>query len=82
MTTRVTLADLTTHTGCGDRTARRLVREGKLPGFMDGSHWICSPGEWQEWLDGTWQYRGVPSSPVRKRNERPALLHRVKQDAA
>lgn len=68
---RVRLADLATAAGVGKRTAIRLVREGRLPGFMDGERYICPPGEYEDWLQGRWQYRGTPSTPVRDRNKKP-----------
>lgn len=71
---RVTLADLTTATGCGKRTAIRLVREGKLPGFMDGTRYVCPPGEFEDWLAGKWEYRGTPSTPPRTRKRQPIQL--------
>lgn len=78
---RITLDDLTTATGCGPRTARRLVREGKLPGFVDGTRWVCSPGEFDEWLRGEWTPRNIHS---RKHGEkvRSTFLHEIKKGVA
>ena len=60
---RVTLDDLMQHTGTGERTTRRLVREGKLPGFVDGTTYICSPGEFQRWVEtGEVLYRPVTAN--------------------
>lgn len=78
---RVELADLMTITGTGERTTRRLVREGKLPGFVDGSHYVCSPGEFQKWLDGEWSYTGVRSTEPRKESRKPVGLVRVEKVA-
>lgn len=75
----ITLDDLCIESGAGPIKARRLVRERKLPGFIDGNTYICSPGEFQDWLDGNWEYRGIPSTPPRDRSESASVsfLHTV-----
>ena len=72
----VPLEALIAKAGIGKRTTIRLVREGKLPGFMDGSAYICSPGEFQKWLDGEWQYTGVRSTPPRNKKREPIAIVR------
>lgn len=68
----------------GPLTARRLIREGKLPGFLDGANYICSEGEFQDWLDGNWTYRGIPSTPAEKKkpSQKIDFLHRRDKGAA
>lgn len=61
---RITLELLMTHVGTGPRTTRRLVREGKLPGFMDGARYICSPGEFDDWIAGRWTPKPAAPKPV------------------
>lgn len=70
---RITLEDLMAVTGAGPRKARRLVREGRLPGFVDGTLYVCSPGEFQRWIDGDWE-PPVPRKPVQ--------LHSVRREDA
>lgn len=79
---RITLQDLTTATGCGPRTARRLVREGKLPGFVDGTRYVCSPGEFDEWVRGDWTPRNIPSTSPKSKPEKPSFLRTVDSSAA
>lgn len=49
---RITLDDVMAVTGLGPRTTARLVREGRLPGCFEGRHYICTPGEFDEWYEG------------------------------
>lgn len=79
---RVTIGDLMAATGTGKRTTMRLVREGKLPGFVDGSEYICSPGEFQKWLDGEWKYTGVRSSEPHSKKREPVGIRRINGEAA
>lgn len=79
----VRLADLATAAGMGNRTAARLVREGRLPGFMAGERYVCPPGEYEDWLQGRWTYRGTPSDPVRDRDNKPLQFVRtIRQEGA
>lgn len=80
---RVTIDALATAAGIGKRTAIRLVREGRLPGFMDRNRYICPPGEYDDWLAGTWEYRGTPSTPVRDRNKKPLqFIQSIRKEGA
>lgn len=80
---RVTIDDLIAQTGTGKRTAMRLVREGRLPGFIDGRAYVCSPGEFQKWIDGNWQYTGVRSTEAHSKKRKPVqLIRSLKEEVA
>ena len=82
---RVTIDALATAAGIGKRTAIRLVREGRLPGFMAGREYICTPGEFEDWHQGRWQFRGIHSDPpeVRDRNKKPLqFIQSVRKEGA
>ena len=79
---RVTIEDLMVHTGQGKNTVMRLVRKGNLPGFIEGRTYVCSPGEFQKWLDGEWQYTGVRSTEPRSSKRKPVGLVQMKDRAA
>ena len=69
MTKPITIADLQAVTGLGPKTTRRLVREKRLPGFFDGRHYICTPGEFAKWKAGEWQAKPVVNvTPITRRN--------------
>ena len=78
---RITIEDLMEITGHGKRTTISMVRAGNLPGFMHGRHYACSPGEFQKWLDGDWQYTGVRSTPP-KGTRKPTFIHDIKKESA
>lgn len=79
---RVTIDDLMAASGTGKRTTMRLVREGKLPGFVDGREYVCSPGEFQKWMAGEWQYTGVRSSEPHSKKRKPVGIRRINGEAA
>lgn len=77
--TRVTLDELMAETGLGPRSARRLVREGNLPGLVTGSQYVCSRGEFQKWLDGEWKYTGVKSTEPATKKRKPVSIVRLNE---
>lgn len=80
---RVSLEDLMQVTGTGVRTTMRMVRAGKLPGFIEGRTYVCSPGEFQKWLDGDWQYTGVRSTEPHSTKRKPVqLIRSMKEEVA
>lgn len=80
---RVTIDDLIAQTGTGKRTAMRLVRENKLPGFIDGRQYICSPGEFQRWRDTGEVVRHVRSTQPHSSKRTPVkLIRNVKEEVA
>lgn len=70
----ITVDDIAAVTGTGPRTTRRLIREGKLPGFFDGRTYICTPGEFDKWKRGEWR-------PTTK-TEPMKLIHRNERKTA
>lgn len=83
-TPRITIGRLMADFGTGSRQTRRLVREGKLPGFVDKyGAYFCAPGEYQKWLDGDWTYTGVRSEPpVSSKPKQAPLVVRNLRDVA
>lgn len=70
---RITIEDLMAVTGLGPNTTRRLVREGRLPGEMVGSHYVCPPGEFDRYVRGDWEPRPQPASvPMQLLHKRTA----------
>ena len=70
---RITIEMVMAATGLGPRTARRWVREGKLPGRMEGTHYVCPPGEYDRWYAGEWTPRPTETAqPVELRHHRKA----------
>lgn len=78
---RVVIEDLMVHTGLGPQVARRMVREGNLPGFISGTQYVCSPGEFEKWLQGDWKPTGVRSTPPQSK-KKPTLIHEIKKGRA
>lgn len=80
---RVTIERLMAKTGVGKNTAHRLVRERKLPGFIDGRRYICTEGEYDHWeRTGEVIQNVVRSTPPRSRKRTPLQVVRIKREEA
>ena len=79
---RVTLDDLMQVTGTGVRKTMQMVRAGRLPGFVDGRDYVCSPGEFQKWIEGDWQHTGVRSTEPHSKKRKPVQLVRTIEERA
>lgn len=76
----VKITDLMTYAGTGPKTTRRLVREGYLPGHMDGKRYVCSPGEFAKWMSGDWTPTPRPQQ-LKSDTVKPMLVTRTKSAA-
>ena len=52
-----TVADLQKLTGLGRQKVKRMMREGTLPGIVDGRSYRCPRALWDAYCTGDWQPR-------------------------
>ncbi len=61
----MTVSDLMKATGFGRDKVKRMMREGLLPGIVDGRSYSCPRTMYEGWCEGRWQPRQTtPSQPV------------------